>query len=124
MPTIPAYQIYAMRYAESQYDLSTFLLTIPPGHETTTRDFFVWLLQGEPEPIVVDTGFTPQIAAVCQRTYHVRLVDQLRTLGGDAKDVKKGTITHLHWDHFGGVATSPTPPSTCKPKSISTGPAR
>ncbi len=27
MPTIPEYQIYAMKYAERQADLSTFMLT-------------------------------------------------------------------------------------------------
>ena len=60
MPTIPEYEIYAMKYAERQTDLSTFMLGVEPGRETITIDYFVWLLQGGAEPIVVDTGFTPR----------------------------------------------------------------
>ena len=60
MPAIPEYEIYAMKYAERQADLSTFMLGVEPGRETITIDYFVWLLQGGAEPIVVDTGFTPR----------------------------------------------------------------
>lgn len=107
MPTIPEYQIYAMKYAERQADLSTFMLTAEPGHETITIDYFVWLLQGGPEPVVVDTGFTPQIAAARRRKYLASPADQLRKLGIDASDVRKVLITHLHWDHFGGFSLFP-----------------
>jgi hypothetical protein len=58
MAAIPEYEIYAMKYAERQADLSTFMLGVEPGRETITIDYVVWLLQGA-EPIVVDTGFTP-----------------------------------------------------------------
>ena len=47
MPAIPEYEIYAMKYAERQADLSTFMLGVEPGRETITIDYFVWLLQGE-----------------------------------------------------------------------------
>ena len=49
-----------MKYAERQAELSTFMLGVGPGRETITIDYFVWLLQGGAEPIVVDTGFTPR----------------------------------------------------------------
>jgi len=107
MPTIPEYQIYAMKYAERQADLSTFMLTAEPGQETITIDYFVWLLQGGSEPVVVDTGFTPQIAAARRRKYLASPADQLRKLGIDARDIKKVLITHLHWDHFGGFSLFP-----------------
>ena len=107
MATMPEYQIYAMKYAERQADLSTFMLTAEPGRETITIDYFVWLLQGGPEPIVVDTGFTPQMAEARKRTYHASPADQIRKLGVDPKDVKTVLITHLHWDHFGGFGYFP-----------------
>ena len=107
MATIPEYQIYALKYAERQADLSTFMLTAEPGRETITIDYFVWLLQGGSEPIVVDTGFTPQMAEARKRKYHASPADQLRRLGVDAKAVKKVLITHLHWDHFGGFGYFP-----------------
>ena len=107
MATIPEYQIYAMKYAERQADLATFFLTTEPGRETITIDYFVWLVQGGAEPIVVDTGFTPQMAEARKRTYHASPADQLRRLGVDAKDVKKVIISHLHWDHFGGFGYFP-----------------
>jgi glyoxylase-like metal-dependent hydrolase (beta-lactamase superfamily II) len=107
MPAIPEYEIYAMKYAERQADLSTFMLGVEPGRETITIDYFVWLLQGGSEPIVVDTGFTPQIAEARQRKYLASPADQLRKLGVDAADVKKVLISHLHWDHFGGFSFFP-----------------
>jgi glyoxylase-like metal-dependent hydrolase (beta-lactamase superfamily II) len=107
MPPIPEYEIYAMKYAERQADLSTFMLTAEPGRETITIDYFIWLLQAGAEPIVVDTGFTPQIAQARQRKYLASPADQLRKLGVDAADVKKVLISHLHWDHFGGFGYFP-----------------
>jgi glyoxylase-like metal-dependent hydrolase (beta-lactamase superfamily II) len=107
MPASPEYEIYAMKYAERQADLSTFMLGTEPGRETITIDYFVWLLQGGAEPIVVDTGFTPQIAEARRRTYVASPADQLRKLGVDPADVKKVLISHLHWDHFGGFRFFP-----------------
>lgn len=107
MPAIPEYQIYVMKYAERQADLATFMMTAEPGRETITIDYFVWLLQGGDEPIVVDTGFTPEIAQARQRKYLASPAEQLRKLGVDARDVRKVLITHLHWDHFGGFSLFP-----------------
>lgn len=107
MPAIPEYEIYAMKYAERQADLSTFMMTADPGRETITIDYFVWLLQGGAEPIVVDTGFTPEIAEVRRRKYVASPAEQLRKLGVDATEVKKVLISHLHWDHFGGFSLFP-----------------
>jgi glyoxylase-like metal-dependent hydrolase (beta-lactamase superfamily II) len=107
MPAIPEYEIYAMKYADRQADLSTFMLTAEPGRETITIDYFVWLLQGGSEPIVVDTGFTPQIAQARKRNCLATPADQLRKLGVDSADVKKVLISHLHWDHFGGFGFFP-----------------
>jgi glyoxylase-like metal-dependent hydrolase (beta-lactamase superfamily II) len=107
MATIPEYQIYAMKYAERETDLATFFLTAEPGHERVTIDYFVWLVQGGAEPIVVDTGFTPQMGEARRRKVHASPADQLRKLGVDPKDVKTVIITHLHWDHFGGYSYFP-----------------
>jgi glyoxylase-like metal-dependent hydrolase (beta-lactamase superfamily II) len=107
MPATPEYEIYAMKYAERQADLSTFMLGVEPGREAITIDYFVWLLQGGAEPIVVDTGFTPQIAEVRKRKYVASPADQLRKLGVDPHEVKKVLISHLHWDHFGGFSLFP-----------------
>src|SRR5919106_3469661 len=89
MPATPEYEIYAMKYAERQADLSTFMMTAEPGREAITIDYFVWLLQGGAEPVVVDTGFTPQIAEARKRKYVASPADQLRKLGVDPTDVKK-----------------------------------
>ena len=35
MPAIPEYEIYAMKYAERQADLSTFMLGVEPGREAS-----------------------------------------------------------------------------------------
>jgi glyoxylase-like metal-dependent hydrolase (beta-lactamase superfamily II) len=107
MPAIAEYEIYALKYAERQADLSTFMMTAEPGREAITIDYFVWLLQGGPEPILVDTGFTPEIARARRRKYLASPAEQLRKLGVNAADVKKVLITHLHWDHFGGFSLFP-----------------
>lgn len=107
MPATPEYEIYAMKYAERQADLSTFMMTAEPGRETITIDYFVWLLQGGAEPILVDSGFTPEIAQTRRRKYLASPAEQLRKIGVDAAEVKKVLVTHLHWDHFGGFSLFP-----------------
>jgi Metallo-beta-lactamase superfamily len=108
MPASPEYEIYAMKYAERQADLSTFMLGVEPGRETITIDYFVWLLQGGAEPIVVDTGFTPQIAEARKRKYLASLADQLRKLGVDPADVKTMLISHLQCGTPSSPQSSPS----------------
>lgn len=121
MPAIPEHEIYAMKYAERQADLSTFMLGVEPGRETITIDYFVWLLQGGSEPIVVDTGFTPQIAEARKRKYLASPADQLRKLGVDPADVKKVLIPICIGITLAASASSPMRLFICRPRNISTG---
>ena len=47
MPTIPEYEIYAMKYAERQTDLPTFVLGVEPGRETIVSTTSSGFCRGE-----------------------------------------------------------------------------
>ena len=58
---VPAYEVYALKVGEKHYDQSILLLHQPSGVYLDVCTW-MWLILGGPEPIVVDTGFTPERA--------------------------------------------------------------
>ena len=74
---------------------------------------FAFLIEGGPEPLLIDTGMPD--AGHANRTHShshpgVRrdpgtdLVSQLNRAGYSAEDIGAVIFTHLHWDHIGGLS--------------------
>ena len=64
-------------------------------------DYFVWLIRNAERTIVVDTGFTAEVAAKRKREYIRTPKAGLALLGVKADEVKDVVITHMHYDHVG-----------------------
>ena len=60
MPAIPEYEIHAMKYAERQTDLSTFMLASSPVARRSASTISSGFCRGDLSLVVVDTGFTPR----------------------------------------------------------------
>ena len=71
-------------------------------------DYFVWLIRNAERTIVVDTGFTAEVAARRKRETSARPKAALALLGVKAEEVREVVITHMHYDHVGTFLDFPT----------------
>ncbi|MBM3369117.1 MAG: N-acyl homoserine lactonase family protein [Betaproteobacteria bacterium] len=101
---MPHYEVYAIKYAHhARRAAENFLGGLPHDEHDGPMplDYFVWLVRGARQDIVVDTGFSAAMAAKRQRD-HIRCPSAgLALLGCDAAAVKDVVVTHLHYDHIG-----------------------
>jgi len=107
---VAQYTIYALKYAGPfsvyggylvwQWDMAT--------EEFERENWYLWCIRGAGETVVVDTGADPDLT---QRRKRSPLFEDpaevLARLGVDAASVEHVVLTHLHWDHAGGVALFP-----------------
>jgi glyoxylase-like metal-dependent hydrolase (beta-lactamase superfamily II) len=102
--TLPNYEIYAIRYAHHPR-LALQLFTDVDPHETGDMplDYFVWVVRGGGRTILVDTGFSPEVAAARGRQITNPVTEGLAAVGLAPADVRDVIITHLHYDHAGNV---------------------
>jgi len=109
-PPTPEHSIYAVKYAGPfsvysgynvwQWDMAT--------NEFDLENWYLWCITGGDATVVVDTGADPELT---QRRKKSELVESpavaLGRLGIEAADVEHVVLTHLHWDHAGGVHLFP-----------------
>lgn len=102
------WQVYALKYADrnARTRADSFLDDDHPA-AAHGMDYFVWVLVSGPRRIVVDTGYD---AAEGRRRGRPILRDPaqaLLALDVDPETVETVIITHLHYDHAGGLARFP-----------------
>jgi len=106
---VPAYEVYALRYAASapgRKRRDNFIAA--DLHDAgMPMDYFLWAIRGEGRTVVVDTGFTPEAAARRGRTFLRDPGDALRGIGIEPAEVEDVVLTHLHYDHAGNLGLFP-----------------
>ncbi|MDR7481286.1 MAG: N-acyl homoserine lactonase family protein [Armatimonadota bacterium] len=104
-----AWRVFALSSGGRTVDWSTRLYLHPVG-ETMTSAYFLWVLHGEGEPVVVDTGFTARLGRLKGvPTEQLRPREQLlAAVGVQPERVRTVVLTHLHWDHFDLEGAFPT----------------
>jgi len=103
----PLYEVYALKYAHHDRRASENFIGGDPHDGPMPLDYFVWLVRGAGREIVVDTGFSPAMAAKRGREHLRCPAAALRLLGVEAAAVKDVVITHLHYDHVGNFELFP-----------------
>jgi len=99
--TLPNYEVFAIRYARRDARRPDHFIGGDPHDEPMPMDYFVWLIRNAERAVVVDTGFTAEVAAKRKREYLRTPKVGLALLGVNAGEVRDVVITHMHYDHVG-----------------------
>lgn len=103
-----AYEVYAIRYATRAARRRDNFIGGDPHDADMPLDYYVWLVRNAQRTVVVDMGFTAEIAQKRKRDYLRTPREGLALLGVDTHTVKDVIVTHLHYDHVGCYADFPT----------------
>jgi len=103
----PNHRIYALRYATREARRHEHFIGGDPHDAPMPMDYFVWAVVSEEHTVVVDAGFTAEVAA--KRGWeHLRCpTEGLEQLGIDCARVPHVILTHLHYDHVGNLEKFP-----------------
>lgn len=103
----PTYEVFALRYAMREARRSEHFIGGDPHDGPMPMDYFLWLIRGDGRTIVVDSGFTAEVAARRGRTLLRDPIDSLKLLDVDVDSVRDVVLTHLHYDHVGNFNRFP-----------------
>ena len=102
------YEVYALRYAECTARTRGDSFIFDTTHDVPyDMDYFVWVLRNEQRTILVDTGFDGSEGARRDRPILIEPAQALAETGIAPESVETAVITHLHYDHAGGLDQFP-----------------
>ena len=104
---MPQYEIYAIKYAGPFTSSGAFIMWMKDWDNVVERSYYLWCLKGPGTTIVVDTGVSPQMAQKRKVTGYVNPSEVLKRIDVDADKVQHVILTHIHWDHAGGLSLFP-----------------
>ncbi|MEL6584586.1 MAG: N-acyl homoserine lactonase family protein [Pseudomonadota bacterium] len=102
------WEVRAVKYAERNTRTRADSFIFDDDHASPhPMDYFVWVLTNGPRTIVVDTGYDADEAARRDRPILRDPAKALEDVGIRAEAVEEVIITHLHYDHAGGLHRFP-----------------
>ncbi len=103
------WEVYALRYAthEDRVARENFTRPIDLHDAPMPMDYFFWVLRQGHRVIVVDTGFSAEVAKARKRPLTRTVAEALTQLGIEPGTVEDVIITHLHHDHAGNLDLFP-----------------
>ena len=108
MTTDYQYEIYAIKYAELLNRTRADSFILADDHSSPHPiDYFIWVVRNKERTILVDTGFNAKEAAVRNRTSLSEPSKALVDIGIPLDTIDSVVVTHLHYDHAGGLDQFP-----------------
>lgn len=104
---LPEFELFAIRYATREARSHDNFIGHDPHDVPMPLDYYVWVAKGPDETILIDLGFTAEVAAERKRQHLRCPINSLRLIGVDAADIKTAIVTHLHYDHVGNFHKLP-----------------
>jgi glyoxylase-like metal-dependent hydrolase (beta-lactamase superfamily II) len=101
------YKIYALKYAGPAESSGALLMWLKDWEKTVKRSHYLWCLKGPEETIVVDAGTSPEMALERNLIGYISPAEVLSRMGVKSDEVRHVFLTHMHWDHMGGVRLFP-----------------
>lgn len=102
------WEIHAVKYADRNARTRADSFIFDDDHDVPhAMDYFMWVLRRGPETILVDTGYDSAEATARNRPIRMEPAEALRPLGLRPEDITTVIVTHLHYDHAGGLHLFP-----------------
>lgn len=102
------WQVHALKYADRNARTRADSFLFADNHDAPhPMDYFIWLLRRGPEVILVDSGYDAQEASSRGRPIRMNALEALRPFGIRAEQITRLIVTHLHYDHAGGLHLFP-----------------
>ncbi|MCL2427674.1 MAG: N-acyl homoserine lactonase family protein, partial [Alphaproteobacteria bacterium] len=103
----PVYELYAIKYATREARRSDHFIGGDPHDGPMPMDYFVWVAVSPEQSIVIDIGFTAEVAAKRGLSILRCPIDPPRLVGVAPDTVKYVVLTHMHYDHVGNFHKFP-----------------
>lgn len=102
------YEVFAIRYADCPGRIRADSFIFDTSHQLPhDLDFFIWIIRNDDRTILVDTGFDRGEAQQRERPILLEPAEALAEIGIDPASIDTTIITHLHFDHAGGLEHFP-----------------
>jgi len=101
------YAIYAVRYAGPLESSGAFVHWNRDWDARVLRNYYVWCLRSADQTVVIDTGVPPDAGESRGLPGYVSVDEALARLRVTAHTVDHVILTHLHFDHAGGIGLFP-----------------
>jgi glyoxylase-like metal-dependent hydrolase (beta-lactamase superfamily II) len=102
------WQVHALKYAERKDRVRAESFIVDDDHATQHPiDYYIWVLRRGAQTILVDTGYDGEEAERRGRPIRMNAAEALAPLGLTPGDIDTVIVTHLHYDHAGGLHLFP-----------------
>ncbi len=103
------YKILALKYAGPVTSKIAMVIYLGDWNETIERNYYIWAVQGGGNTVVFDCGVRPEFArnSSLLRPSYVSPAEVLSRIGVNAAEVEHLVISHIHFDHMGGLELFP-----------------
>lgn len=102
------WEVFAVKYADRNNRSRADSFIFDDNHDAPhAMDYFMWVLRREDEIILVDTGYDDAEAAQRDRPIRMDPRSALAPFGIAPEAIDHVIVTHLHYDHAGGLHLFP-----------------
>ena len=101
------YKIYAVKFAGPFESSGAFLMWMKDWEKRVKRNYYLWVVAGDEESVIVDAGVSPKLARERDLKGYVSPPEMLKHLDIRAEKARHVVLTHLHWDHASGISLFP-----------------
>jgi glyoxylase-like metal-dependent hydrolase (beta-lactamase superfamily II) len=98
---LPEYEVFAIKYAEREARRADHFIGGDPHDGPMPMDYFVWVAVSAERAVVLDVGFTAEVAQKRGRRHLRCPIEALSLVGVDKDAVEDVVLTHMHYDHVG-----------------------